>query len=278
MSPPPPLDPYVVLGVAKDADISAIRSAHRKLVLRCHPDRIRDEANKAEGKALYQKVQEAYEILSDPDLRARHDNKVKLAELRKEAKELSGYSSQTWSHEFEAPTPRRGFQDQRAYKEPKSSRSIFEEGYRYREDEPRRASSRKYDVYERKASASGEDGGKKKTNAREGVKDKSTRGELYASSVRERERERDRDRRREQADRSTRRVYVESDTSSDSDTHTPPRSSKRPERLSRPGLSRRRKTESTPHERNPIPRNSSPSIRGSNLKHSETHDSRGRGL
>ena len=78
-------DPYLTLGVAKDADVSAIRSAHRKLVLKYHPDRLKGEEEQARGKDIFQKVQQAYELLSDPKERTRYDSRVKLAQLRKEA-------------------------------------------------------------------------------------------------------------------------------------------------------------------------------------------------
>ena len=43
-----PEDPYKVLGVAKDAQLPEIRSAHRKLVLKCHPDKVTDPKLKEE--------------------------------------------------------------------------------------------------------------------------------------------------------------------------------------------------------------------------------------
>src|SRR5271156_6760130 len=79
-------DPYVALGVPKDADTSAIRAAHRKLVLKYHPDRIKNEAERAQGVAVFQKVQYAYELLSDPVERARYDSRVKLERLREEVR------------------------------------------------------------------------------------------------------------------------------------------------------------------------------------------------
>ncbi|KAI1610604.1 hypothetical protein EDD36DRAFT_329598 [Exophiala viscosa] len=85
MASPLPPDPYQALGVSKDADVSAIRSAHRKLALKFHPDRIQDEALREKGKDEFQKIQQAYEILSDPVRRSRYDDRVRLAELRKEA-------------------------------------------------------------------------------------------------------------------------------------------------------------------------------------------------
>lgn len=79
-----PPDPYKILGVSKDANLPAIRSAHRKLVLKCHPDKVQDEALKAAKQDEFQKVQQAYELLSDDNRRSQYDAQVKLFELRKE--------------------------------------------------------------------------------------------------------------------------------------------------------------------------------------------------
>ena len=77
-----PPDPYLVLGIARDADIATIRRAHRKLVLQCHPDRIINEAERAQKTNQFQQVQLAYELLIDEDRRERYEQQVKLAELR----------------------------------------------------------------------------------------------------------------------------------------------------------------------------------------------------
>lgn len=37
MASPLPPDPYLALGVPKDATSAAVKMAHRKLVLKCHP-------------------------------------------------------------------------------------------------------------------------------------------------------------------------------------------------------------------------------------------------
>jgi curved DNA-binding protein CbpA len=132
-------DPYLALGVAKDADISAIRSAHRKLALKYHPDRLKGDEEWARGKDVFQKVQRAYELLSDPTTRARYDNRVKLAQLKKEAMTRD-------------PSPRTPaypkYRDGGIYEERAPNASYFEEGYRYREEEPR-TTYRMYDGYER---------------------------------------------------------------------------------------------------------------------------------
>jgi len=79
-----PPDPYALLGVSKDAKLPEIRSAHRKLVLKCHPDKVQDAALKAIKQDEFQKVQQAYELLSDDSRRLQYDEQVKLFELRKE--------------------------------------------------------------------------------------------------------------------------------------------------------------------------------------------------
>ncbi|MCB9899528.1 MAG: DnaJ domain-containing protein [Planctomycetes bacterium] len=65
-------DYYEVLGVAKDADADAVKKAYRKLALQWHPDR-HPEAEREEAAARFRKVSEAYEVLSDPEKRARYD-------------------------------------------------------------------------------------------------------------------------------------------------------------------------------------------------------------
>lgn len=63
-------DYYEVLGVDRDADLNRIKRAYRKLAMQYHPDRNPDNAAAAEK---FREVTEAYEVLSDPDKRARYD-------------------------------------------------------------------------------------------------------------------------------------------------------------------------------------------------------------
>ncbi|ESZ96907.1 hypothetical protein SBOR_2701 [Sclerotinia borealis F-4128] len=79
-----PPDPYKILGVDKDATLPQIRLAHRRLVLQCHPDKVQDPTLKAIKVDEFQKVQEAYEILSDVSRRSEYDQTVKLHNLREE--------------------------------------------------------------------------------------------------------------------------------------------------------------------------------------------------
>ncbi len=63
-------DYYEVLGVSRDADQKEIKRAYRKLAKKYHPDRNQDEKDTSDK---FKEISEAYEILSDPDKRARYD-------------------------------------------------------------------------------------------------------------------------------------------------------------------------------------------------------------
>lgn len=84
MNAPLPPDPYKALGVDTSADPASIKTAYRKLVLRCHPDKVLDPALKAVKQEEFQKVQQAYEILGDEDKRREYDLEVKARRLREE--------------------------------------------------------------------------------------------------------------------------------------------------------------------------------------------------
>lgn len=63
-------DYYEVLGVSRDASAEDIKKAYRKMALKYHPDRNPGDAS-AEEK--FKEAAEAYDVLSDPDKRARYD-------------------------------------------------------------------------------------------------------------------------------------------------------------------------------------------------------------
>ncbi len=63
-------DYYEILGVSRDADASAIKSAYRKLARKYHPD-----VNKTkEAEEKFKDINEAYEVLSDKNKRQRYDS------------------------------------------------------------------------------------------------------------------------------------------------------------------------------------------------------------
>lgn len=63
-------DPYQVLGVPRDASPEAIKQAYRRLARQHHPDANR---GKPEAEEKFKEINAAYEILSDPEKRARFD-------------------------------------------------------------------------------------------------------------------------------------------------------------------------------------------------------------
>jgi curved DNA-binding protein len=65
-----PRDPYEVLGVQKNASEDDIKKAYRKLARQYHPDRNPGD-KKAESQ--FKEVQEAYDILNDPQKKAQYD-------------------------------------------------------------------------------------------------------------------------------------------------------------------------------------------------------------
>lgn len=63
-------DYYDVLGVSRDADEKALKSAYRKLAMKYHPDRNPDDS---EAEANFKEANEAYDALKDPQKRAAYD-------------------------------------------------------------------------------------------------------------------------------------------------------------------------------------------------------------
>ena len=67
-------DYYKVIGVPRDADERQIKSAYRKLSKLHHPDKaVKQGLTKEAAEKKMAEINEAYEVLSDPELRARFD-------------------------------------------------------------------------------------------------------------------------------------------------------------------------------------------------------------
>lgn len=136
------IDPYAVLGIGKDATLAEIKAAHRKLVLKCHPDKVKEEQREA-AQDEFQRVQQAYELLSDEARRTRYDQKVRLAELRKETMEKNGGAGVS-SYSPRGSGSAREYRDGRVYEERTPAGAGFFEDDVPVTEEPR-PSSRKYE-------------------------------------------------------------------------------------------------------------------------------------
>lgn len=74
---------YDILEVSRYATDEVINRAHKVLVKRYHPDVQKDSESRKKAAEEMVKVNEAYEVLSDKDKKAKYDKKLELEEQRK---------------------------------------------------------------------------------------------------------------------------------------------------------------------------------------------------
>lgn len=84
MASEPIPDHYKALGVDKKADAATIKATYRKLVLKCHPDKVTDPALKEQKQEEFHQIQQAYEVLIDDEKRSHYEASITLEKLRKE--------------------------------------------------------------------------------------------------------------------------------------------------------------------------------------------------
>lgn len=83
---------YDILEVSRYATDEVINRAHKVLVKRYHPDVQKDSESRKKAAEEMVKVNEAYEVLSDKDKKAKYDKKLELEEQRKNMQNSSnGY-------------------------------------------------------------------------------------------------------------------------------------------------------------------------------------------
>lgn len=215
MSSAPDIDPYAVLGVQKDATLPEIKTAHRKLVLKCHPDKIKDESLRSKAQDEFQKVQQAYELLSDDARRTKYDQKARIAELKREMMARGGvpYSS------ARASNSAREYRDGRIYEE-RTPAEPFDEDIHFTE-EPR-TTSRKYEEYGKRRSAKPAEEKKKTTTKSVPVNNVRTARDTARDSAKtthtNRAKYRTKERRREVYEKNYERAYGDSDDGGASDS------------------------------------------------------------
>ncbi|KAK4917848.1 hypothetical protein LTR28_013223, partial [Elasticomyces elasticus] len=217
MTSPLPPDPYDALGVSKDATSAQIKTTYRKLALKCHPDKVTDESQKALAADQFHRIQCAYEIVGDEDKRSRYDAQVKLAELRREVLERQGPRVEVRPAAYDTtinsprPTAFAARGPQTVYEERRPSRAYEPD---YFDDRGLRTSARKHEDYERAA-------------RRTSPKDDRDRIRLQRRETKENERSnrsdtrraREKDTRRE---RESKYMYVNDDSSDSEASYFPP--------------------------------------------------------
>jgi DnaJ-class molecular chaperone len=74
---------YDILGVSRDADTETIKKAHRKLVVKYHPDKCKnlDKETQNEYEQKFKEVSQAYEILSDEEKRNIYNQKGSVEDI-----------------------------------------------------------------------------------------------------------------------------------------------------------------------------------------------------
>lgn len=85
------IDYYKVLGLDKNATQAQIKSAYRKLARKYHPDL---NPNNQDAKKNFQQINEANEVLSDPEKRAKYDQYGKDWQHAEEFEKSRQYSQQ----------------------------------------------------------------------------------------------------------------------------------------------------------------------------------------
>ena len=224
MGSPLPPDPYVALGLAKDATAVEIKKKYRNLALKFHPDKVQDEGAKHAAADQFHKIQTAYEIVGDEERRQRYDAQCKLAELRRDVMERGvrgGVDIRTASYkvptesarggEYYTRGPERSSRVSPTYEERIPSYAQSPPPTSYFDPQPR-SMSRKNEEYERSSKHASTRGEKEKTRSARGSK------ENERSSRKEKSRRTERDVRKDR-DRKMAYVSIEEDEDSDSDQH-----------------------------------------------------------
>ena len=92
---------YDVIGVDTNCDKRTIKRAYRKLAIKYHPDKV--EGDKKYAKEVFQKIANAYEILSDDAKRAEYDRFMKEKESINSLRQNDVFAGMREYYSFEDP-------------------------------------------------------------------------------------------------------------------------------------------------------------------------------
>lgn len=93
-----PRDYYQVLGITRSASADEIKKAYRRLARQLHPD-LHSGAKKTEMEKKFKELNEAHEVLSDPDKRKKYDQygaQWEQAEAYEKARQQAGAQGFRW--------------------------------------------------------------------------------------------------------------------------------------------------------------------------------------
>src|SRR6267142_1743795 len=93
-------DYYLILGVSRGENLRSIQEAFRELAKRYHPDRAGPQ-----GTRRFQDVQEAYEVLSNPEKRKMHNHELEQEEIKTHSQPEPIFSRSRYRPEPLVPQP-----------------------------------------------------------------------------------------------------------------------------------------------------------------------------
>ncbi len=106
-------DFYQILGVSRSASADDIKKAYRRLARQYHPD-MHSGAKKAEMEKKFKELNEAHEVLSDPDKRKKYDQygeQWEQAEAYEKARQQAGAQGFNWQQQPGGGFGTEGFSD-----------------------------------------------------------------------------------------------------------------------------------------------------------------------
>lgn len=98
-------DYYKILGVERTSGADEIKKAYRKLAMKYHPDR--NQGNK-QSEDKFKEINEAYEVLSDPQKRSRYDQLGESYTSWQRGGAQDGFNWNDWINQAQQQQSRRG--------------------------------------------------------------------------------------------------------------------------------------------------------------------------